>query len=69
MVVKVSPEESVKVTRALANPLPFGDNTRPLTDTVAAVGIIKIGGGLLAKVPAPAAVKLFRKIVPSEKIG
>ena len=44
MVVKVSPEESVKVTRALANPLPFGDNTRPLTDTVAAVGTnIKAG--------------------------
>lgn len=70
MVVKVSPETVVRETLDLANPVPFGVNTRPVIIADAAVGGLKVGAGQEAKVPAPAAVKLFRNPLGlTEKFG
>ncbi len=60
--MRIVPSASVKVTIALLKPRLFGAITRPLTETEAAVVTQqRVGLGVEAKVPVPAAEKLARK--------
>ena len=64
--VNVVPFELISVTSAFRIPRPPAVETRPLSDTGAAVGPGGMGSGFEANVPVAAAVVLCRKL-PSPK--